>query len=55
MKVYENESGLGSRELGIEKGLSLKNIVITKYAIIIMEYILWKCNFPYKSAVNSEE
>lgn len=53
MKVYENDSGLGSRELGIEKGLTLKNIVIAKYAIIIKEYTLWKCNFPYKSAAGS--
>lgn len=53
MKVYANDSGLGSRELGIERGLTLKNIVITEYTIITMEYTLWKCNFPHKSAVGS--
>lgn len=53
MKVYANDSGLESRKLGTERGLTLKNIVITEYTIIIMEYTLWKYNFPHKSAVGS--
>lgn len=50
MKVYANDSSLGSTELGIERGLKRENIIIIEYTISIMYYeihkLLWKYNTP---------